>query len=153
MDIADRLLGARSNRAYNFGSLVRSGALLAFGSDAPVADPNPFLGFHAAMFRQRPENLLDEPWFGEQRLSLEETIYGYTMGPARATGWDSVIGSLSVGKRADMIILDRNLFSIRDSETISPEIADARILATFFDGEVVYKAEPTFLTNVNEEPR
>jgi predicted amidohydrolase YtcJ len=153
MDIADRLLGARSNRAYNFGSLVRSGTLLAFGSDAPVADPNPFLGFHAAMFRQRPENLLAEPWFGGQRLSLEETIYGYTMGPARATGWDSIIGSLTVGKRADMIILDRDLFSIRDSGTTSPEIADARILATFFDGHAVYQAEPALLTNVNEEQR
>jgi predicted amidohydrolase YtcJ len=142
MDIADRLLGARSSQAYNFGSLAKSGTLIAFGSDAPVADPNPFLGFHAAMYRQRPDNLAEDPWFEDQRLSLEETIHGYTIGPAQAAGWDEVIGSITVGKLADMIVLDRDLFSIRDQGQITREIADARVLATIFDGELVYESEP-----------
>ncbi len=137
MDIADNLLGERSNRAYNFGSLVNSGALVAFGSDAPVADPNPFLGFHAAIYRQRPDSMSQSSWQPEERLTLEQTIHAYTLGAAIAGGWQDVCGSISTGKLADMIVLDRDLFTLIEEAFNHRVVADTRVLVTIFDGRIV----------------
>jgi hypothetical protein len=137
MDIADSLLGQRSRRAYNFRSLIDSGALVAFGSDAPVANPNPFLGFHAAICRQRPNNMSAPPWHSEELLTLEQTIRAYTIDAALAGGWSEVIGSITPGKRADIIVLDRDLFSV-DLESEPKAIAETRVLLTLFDGQIVY---------------
>ena len=140
MAMAERVLGARAGRTYNFRSLADSGALLALGSDAPVADPNPFLGMHAAIFRQRPEQMAHGPWYGQQRLTLEQAIYGYTMGAARAAGWQDSIGSLAPGKRADIAVLDRDLFALAATGELSTDVAETRVLLTVFDGQVVYEA-------------
>jgi predicted amidohydrolase YtcJ len=138
MDMADRVLGDRSNRAYNFGRLARSGARLALGSDAPVADPNPFLGFQGAICRQRPERMERGPWNSAELLTLEQTIYGYTMAAALAAGWQDVIGSISPEKRADLIVLDRDLFEIVAQGINGRELADTRVEMTLFDGRIVY---------------
>ncbi len=151
MEIADRLLGARSDRAYRFGSLVKSGALVVFGSDAPVADPNPFLGIQAAMFRQRPDAFSDAPWHGDERISLEQTIYGYTLGAARAAGWHDSIGSITPGKRADLIVLDRDLFTLRDQGLKSKAISGTCVLTTIFDGEITYQSRSDSLTPENRD--
>jgi predicted amidohydrolase YtcJ len=139
MDMADRVLGERTNRAYNFGRLARSGARLALGSDAPVADPNPFLGFQGAICRQRPERMERGPWNSEEILTLEETIFGYTMGAALAGGWQESIGSISPEKRADLIVLDRDLFEIVAQGITGWELADTRVEMTLFDGRIVYR--------------
>ena len=112
IDIANMLLGGRGAHMYNFRSLIKNGTVVAFGSDAPVANVNPFLGFHAAIFRQRPERMSEPPWYGDERVSLEQTIIAYTMGAARAAGWHDTIGSIRPGKRADLIVLDRDIFAI-----------------------------------------
>ncbi len=138
MDMADRVLGDRANRAYNFGRLVKSGVRLALGSDAPVADPNPFLGFQGAICRQRPERMARAPWYGAERLTLEETIYGYTLGAAEAAGWQDTIGSISPNKRADLIVLDRDLFDIVKQGVSGREIADSQVELTLFNGQIVY---------------
>jgi hypothetical protein len=138
METAELLLGDRTAHTYAFRSLWDQGTLLAFGSDAPVADMNPFLGMHAAVCRQRPTQMATGPWQPAQRLTLEEAIYGYTLGAARAAGWEEAIGSLSPGKRADLIVLDRNLFEIAERDIAGTEIADTRVEMTIFDGEIVY---------------
>jgi predicted amidohydrolase YtcJ len=140
MDTADLLLGERGAAMYRFRSLADSGALLALGSDAPVAAANPFLGFHAALYRQRVERMAQPPWYEDERLTLEQTIYGYTLGAARASRWDRVIGSLRPGKRADLIVLDRNLFDLVAQGVTSNEIAATQVLMTLFDGNIVYAA-------------
>jgi len=139
MDMADHVLGPRSIRAYNFARLLRSGARLALGSDAPVADPNPFFGFQAAIYRQRPERMERGPWNSAELLTLEETIYGYTMGAALAGGWQDTIGSISLEKRADLIVLDRDLFEIVAQGITGREVVDTRIEMTLFDGRIVYR--------------
>jgi predicted amidohydrolase YtcJ len=139
IDTADLFLGARGAHMYKFRSLFASGALLAFGSDAPVADPNPFLGFHAAMARQRPERMAQGAWYGDERVTLEQTIFAYTLGAARAAGWDKVIGSLTLGKLADMIVVDRDLFALAAQGITGREVADAQILMTIFGGEIVHR--------------
>ncbi len=136
MDLADRILGDRGAHLYNFASLLRSGALLAFGSDGPVADVNPFAGIHAALYRQRPERMAAGSWYEDERISLEDAIYAYTMGPAIATGWQKIIGSIQLGKRADLIVLDRNLFEIVEEAITGVEVAGTRVLMTLFNGKV-----------------
>ncbi|MDI9546739.1 MAG: amidohydrolase [Chloroflexota bacterium] len=141
LDVSDRLLGARGAHMYNFRSLLESGALLAFGSDAPVADPNPFLGFHAGLYRQRPERMARGPWYPDECISLEQTIRAYTLGAAQAVGWQDVIGSIAPGKRGDLIVLDRDVFELARSQTPGLELAETQVDLTLFDGEVVYRRE------------
>jgi predicted amidohydrolase YtcJ len=138
MDTADLFLGARGAHMYNFRSLFASGARVAFGSDAPVADPNPFLGFHAALTRQRPERMDRAPWYGDERITLAQTIFAYTLGAAQAAGWDKLIGTLNPGKMADLIVLDRDIFALEAQGIKGREIADTQVDMTLFGGEVVY---------------
>lgn len=139
MDTVERTLGARAADTYTFRSLLEHGTRLAFGSDAPVASANPFLGFHAAICRQRTERMPAPPWYGQERLSLEATIYAYTKGAAQAAGWAPVIGSIIPGKRADLIVLDRNLFELVAHGVTGSEIAETQVVMTLFDGEIVYQ--------------
>jgi predicted amidohydrolase YtcJ len=139
MDTADLFLGERGAHMYNFRSLFASGALVAFGSDAPVADPNPFLGFHAALTRQRPERMQRPPWHPAERVTLEQTIFAYTLGAARAGGWERMIGSLTPGKLADLIVLDRDLFALEQAGITGREVADTQVEMTLFGGEIVHQ--------------
>lgn len=141
METADLLLGERGAQTYAFGSMLKAGTLLALGSDAPIADENPFLGIHAAIYRQRPEGMAKGPWYGEQRMTLEQALYGYTLGAARAAGWESTIGSVTPGKRADLIVLDRDLFALVDAGVTGSEMADTSVEMTVFDGKIVYESE------------
>lgn len=130
MDLADAWLGRRADRAYRFATLHRTGALLAFGSDAPVSDPNPFYGMHGAVHRSRPGR---EPWYPAERLDLPTTLEAYTRGAARAAGCDPFTGTLEVGKAADLAVLDRDLF---DPDTDLPA---TRAVLTMVDGQIVYE--------------
>lgn len=137
MELAEAALGARADRAYRFGGLRRAGALLAFGSDAPVADPNPFLGMHAALYRQRPERSERGPWFAEERLSLEEALGAYTSGAARASGCGGCTGTLAPGSAADLAALDGDLFAL---EAAGARLDGVRSKLTMVGGRVVYGA-------------
>ncbi|MEM7532228.1 MAG: amidohydrolase [Chloroflexota bacterium] len=142
MDTADLLLGDRAAHMYNFRTLTDMGVLLALGSDGPVANVNPYLGIHAAVCRQRVERMDQAPWYGDERLTMAETIAGYTLDAAKAAGWNSVIGSIEVGKRADLVVLDRNLFEFENVETQAlsgDEIAGTKVVMTVFDGAIVYR--------------
>jgi predicted amidohydrolase YtcJ len=139
MDTADLFLGERGAHMYNFRSLMESGALVAFGSDAPVADPNPFVGLHAALVRQRVERLSSPPWYPDERISLAQAIEAYTLGAARAAGWEQAIGSITPGKRADLIVLDRDLFVLSDEEIAAGAVAATHAVLTIFDGQVRHR--------------
>lgn len=138
METADTFLRERGARMYNFRSLFASGVLVAFGSDAPVADPNPFLGIHAALTRQRPEQMHRPAWYPAERITLEQAIFAYTLGAARAAGWERMAGSLIPGKLADLVVLDRDLFALEQQGIHGRELADTRVEMTLFGGEVVY---------------
>jgi predicted amidohydrolase YtcJ len=139
METAERVLGPRADRVYRFKSLLDSGALLALGSDAPVADPNPFLGIQAAVYRQKPADMAGEAWYGAERLTMAETIEGYTLSAAKAAGWDRISGSVSAGKLADLIVLDRDLFVLEAAGMTGAEIAETEVVMTVFDGRIVYQ--------------
>jgi len=136
LDLADALLGERAATAYVFRSLLESGARLALGSDAPVADPNPWLGIHAAVVRNRPGGAV---WYPEQRISLEAALDGYTVGAAEAAGWGRRFGRVMVGARADLALLDRNLFALSRAEMEAGAIASTQVRMTLFNGDVVWE--------------
>ena len=133
---ADRVWGRRARYAYAFRSLLKHGTRLAFGSDAPVAPLNPWLGLYAAVARQDEQGQPAEGWYPAERLDLAEAIYGYSMGPAYVAGKQQVQGSITPGKWADLIILSRNLFEMPPAE-----IKDATVDLTIFAGQVVHRAE------------
>lgn len=123
----------RAARQYPFASLLRSGALLAAGSDWPVSSPDPLQGVHVAVNRVEPGG--DAPVFlpGE-RLSLTEALTAYTAGSARVNHLDDT-GAVRAGALADLVVLDRDPF------TVAPEtLAATRVALTYVGGERVYAA-------------
>jgi len=136
MYLADRYWGQRAELAYAWRSLLDSGARLAFGSDAPVESPNPLVGIHAAVTRQRADGEPVGGWHPEQRLTVSEAVNAYTLGAAYASGTERERGSLTPGKLADLVILSQDIFEIAPQEILS-----ARVLATVFDGRIVHGSE------------
>jgi predicted amidohydrolase YtcJ len=134
MEMVNAALGERARWAYPLRDLLDAGTVLAFGSDCPVVSPNPFLGIQAAVTRQRDEGMPAEGWYPEQRLSVAEAVYAYTMGAAIAAGKENAEGSLSPGKLADFIVLDRDIFEIPLSK-----IGETEVEMTVFNGERVFQ--------------
>jgi predicted amidohydrolase YtcJ len=133
---ADRYWGGRSELAYAWRTQLDHGARLAFGSDAPVESPNPFLGLHAAVTRRRADGSpRPEGWYPEQKLTLSEALQAYTLGPAYAAYMDSRLGRLSAGYLADMIVLEQDPFECEPDELLSIEPS-----ATMIGGEWVWDA-------------
>lgn len=111
--MADAGWGKRVRHAYAWRELQESGAVLLFGSDAPVESPNPFWGLHAAVTRLPPGGDQDQkPWTPEQRINLESAVAAYTVGPARASGRSDRLGHLLAGAHADLIVLQKDLFDL-----------------------------------------
>jgi predicted amidohydrolase YtcJ len=129
-----RLDEKRLQGTYAFRSLLDSGARLAFGSDAPVAPLNPLLGIAAAVTRQTGDGKNPNGWIAKQKISVDEAVYGFTMGSAYAEFQENSKGSLELGKLADFIIVSDDLFTINVNK-----IRDASVLLTVMDGRVVYE--------------
>jgi len=131
MLMADRFWGTRSAGAYAYRTLAANGTQMAFGSDAPVESPNPFLGLHAAVTRRRADG---QPglngWYPEQRLSLDEALARFTIGPAYASTQERTLGRLAPGHYADLIILNQDPFHLPPGE-----ILNVRTIAAMIGGE------------------
>lgn len=126
---------------YPFASLVRSGAMLAMGSDWSVSSPNPLEEIHVAVNRQMSPDYIyqvdsHEVFLPEERLELPTAIAAFTMGSAYVNHLDGVTGSIEVGKFADVVVVDRNLFAHP-----AEEIAAAAVTATYVEGEAVFVAD------------
>jgi hypothetical protein len=130
--IADRHWGrARARETYAFRPLLDGGAVLAFGSDAPVEPADPRLGLFAAVTRTTPDGQPPGGWFPEHRLNAIEALAGYIRGPALAAGLPDR-GRLAAGQPADLVAWDR------DPTRCPPgELLALRPLATIVAGEVV----------------
>jgi predicted amidohydrolase YtcJ len=133
MGMAERYWGRRSVLAYAWRTQLEKGARLAFGSDAPVESPNPFLGLHAAITRQRADGSPGpDGWYPEQRLTIDEAVAGFTTGAAYAAGMEDRLGRLSPGFLADLIVLDNDPFQCDPSDLLAMTVA-----ATMVAGEWV----------------
>jgi len=132
--LCDASIGSRCRFAYPFRDMLDAGVTLAFGSDAPVASPNPLWGIHAAVTRQERGGAPEGGWYPAQRLTPLEAVWGFTMGPALGSGREATLGSITPGKLADLVVLDRDILAIDPSE-----IQKAQATMTIVGGEVVYE--------------
>ncbi len=124
----------RADHEYPMASFFNAGVLVTASSDFPVTyPPNPLVAIETGITRSLPG--ISDPLWQEEAATLEQMITAYTVNGAKANLLENETGSLEVGKSADFIILDRNLFSIP-----ATEIRDARVLRTFFRGKEVYSA-------------
>jgi predicted amidohydrolase YtcJ len=127
----------RAKGTYAFRTLLDTGAVLAFGSDWTVAPLNPLEGIKAAVTRQTLDGKHPDGWLPEQKISLDEAVHAYTIGSAYAEFADGVKGSLKAGMLADLVILDRNIYSIETSR-----IDQANVQMTIMDGKIVFERKP-----------
>ncbi len=128
-------LGAeRAAWQYPWRSLLRQGATLAMGSDWSVSTPDPLAQIEVAVTRVSDEDRGAAPFLPDERLHLADALAAFTAGSAFVNHLDAV-GSLAVGRLADLVILDRDLF-----DRGAGAIGEARVLATFVDGEPVFEA-------------
>ncbi len=132
MFMVDNYWGKRGRYAYAFRDLLNSGARLALGSDSPVETFDPLVGIHAAVTRQRKDGVPEGGWYPDQRLTVEEAIYGYTLGAAYAGYSEGELGSIEPGKLADLTVLSHDLTAIPPDE-----ILDVKVERVMVDGEFI----------------
>jgi len=129
----DRLGPERIEGAYAWRSLLGRGARLALGSDFPVEQVDPLLGFHAAVTRQDAERWPEGGWHPEERLTRHEALRGFTLDAAYSAFQEDDLGSLEPGKLADFVILSQDIMAVR------PEtLLDTEVVATYLGGVPIY---------------
>ncbi|MFM7273319.1 MAG: amidohydrolase family protein, partial [Gammaproteobacteria bacterium] len=138
IDSVQGALGERGARYWPVRSLLDADAPVIAGSDWPSAavSANPWLGIEALVTRADPLGRQPGALWPEQAIGLEEALRIYTANGAEALGLASETGTLREGKRADLIVLERNLFEIPHAD-----IDRTRVLQTWFGGELVFEQE------------
>lgn len=126
----DRIAGAYAWRRY-----LKMGIPLANGSDFPVEDPNPLYGFYASFTRQDHNGYPEGGWQPDQKLTREESLESFTLTPAYAAFEEKQKGSITVGKLADFLILEKDIMKIAPKEVLT-----TKITSTYLDGKLVYSA-------------
>jgi predicted amidohydrolase YtcJ len=129
-----RLGPARLLGAYAWRALLNTGVIIPNGSDFPVEAVNPLLSFHSAITRQDADNWPPGGWLPEQKMTREEALKSVTIWPAYAAFQESQMGSLTPGKLADFVMLDRDIMTVPDRD-----ILGATVLATYIGGKAVYE--------------
>jgi predicted amidohydrolase YtcJ len=128
-------LGAKraEEGAYVWQKLMKSGAIVANGTDAPVEDVDPIPCFHASVTRKLKDGSL---FYADQRLSRQEALESYTLNGAYAAFEENIKGSLTPGKLADITVLSKDIMTIPDDE-----IPTAKVVYTIVGGKVMYEGK------------
>ena len=123
------------SQAYPARSILDAGGVPAGGSDAPVdtADPRPFYNIEKAVTRDEGEGPLN----AAEGVPVLDAIDAYTINGARLMQQDALTGSLEAGKKADFIILDRDIIALADRGK-ADGVSETRVLETWFDGRRVF---------------
>ena len=130
----NRLGYARILGAYAWRSLLNTGVVIPNGTDFPVEAVNPFYTFHSAVTRQDADNWPPGGWFPQERMTREEALKSITLWPAYAAFEERDMGSLTPGKLADFVILDRDIM------TVAPEaLVGTQVVATYLGGKAIYE--------------
>ena len=132
---AENYIGAeRIKTTYAFNSLLKSNAMLCFGSDWAVAPASPIQGIYAAVTRRTLDNKNPKGWVPEQKITVEQALNAYTKNAAFASFEENIKGTLEVGKYADFVVLSENILKVE-----SNQIKDIQVLQTFVGGKEVFK--------------
>lgn len=125
----------RADAQYPMKSFIEAGIPMASASDFPVTVPfDPLLGIQTGIIRYAIDDGPDQVLWAEESVSLEEMVESFTLSGALANFTEDKTGSLEVGKQADLVVLDRNLFNVPQDK-----IANVKVLLTVVDGEIVYR--------------
>jgi predicted amidohydrolase YtcJ len=138
INMIDECVGPLGRWTYPYREMIDAGVSVMMSSDAPVCSPSPLVGIHAAVTRQRGDGTPEGGWYPEHRISVEEAVRAYTTVPAAFYGRSNDLGSLSAGKFADLVVLDRDIFAVDPME-----ILETQVLMTVFDGRIVFR-HPAF---------
>ncbi|WP_202899730.1 amidohydrolase [Kordiimonas gwangyangensis] len=124
----ERLVGA-----YAWQSFINSGVIVAGGSDAPVERGDPLIEYYAAIYRHDLAGFQGENWHAEEAVSRADALKMFTLWPAMASFQEDEIGSITVGKKADLTAFSVNLMTAEPSA-----IPKGEAVMTMVDGEVIY---------------
>jgi predicted amidohydrolase YtcJ len=130
-----RIGRARMGGAYAWRSLLGTGAVLAFGSDAPVESIDPLWGIYAAVTRCDHGGQPAGGWLAGERVTMDEALRGFTWGAAYAAFDEAEAGTIEAGRRADLTVIDRDITGGTPATILS-----ARVVLTVVRGDVVYDA-------------
>ncbi|WP_343521608.1 amidohydrolase [Sphingomonas sp.] len=134
MELTETAIGKkRMEYIYPAGSIVRAGGRLAYGADWPVATANPIEGLEVAVTRRTAGDPNAKPLVASEGVTLAEAVESHTLNVAMVNGMASFTGSLEAGKNADLVVLDRDIFTLPVHE-----ISKAKVLVTVFQGKAVY---------------
>jgi len=123
----------REKYAYVWNDFLRSGVRLALSSDFATSPFSPLVQLADAIFRESPGGLYEGTWYPEQALTFEQALHAYTQIGADLSGWGDQIGSISIGKYADFVILDQTL-----SKPVGRELKSTKVAKTYFAGQLVF---------------
>lgn len=130
----DRVGEKRASTSYAWAAMLKSGVILAFGTDYPVEPVAPFRGLYSAVTRKSEDGKRE--YFPEQRLTMDQAIAAYTTGAAFAEFAEKEKGMLAPGMLADFVILDR------DITAVAPEkVLETKVLRTVVGGKTVYESK------------
>ena len=124
----------REKTSYNWKGMVDKRVKIACGSDAPVETFNVLYGIYEAVTRKDLTGRPKEGWLKDQALTVDEALYGYTMGGAFSSFEEDIKGSIKIGKLADIVVLSEDIFTI-DSD----DIKNIKIEKTIFNGNIIYE--------------
>jgi predicted amidohydrolase YtcJ len=125
----------RIKGAYAWRSLLNTGVVIPNGSDFPVEEVNPLISFHSAVSRQDASNWPPGGWYPEQMMTRDEALRAMTIWPAYAGFQEKTMGSITPGKYADFVILDRDIMTVPVTE-----ILQTKVISTWLGGKEVYSA-------------
>ena len=131
--ITSRVGIEREEFTYVWNDFLKSEVRLALSSDFSTSPFSPLVQLADAVFRESPTGLYDGPWYPEHALSFEDALYAYTQVGADLAGWGDQIGSISVGKYADFVVLDQTL-----STPVGRELKSTKVAKTYFAGQLVF---------------
>lgn len=132
-----RIGTARCKSSYACRSLLDAGAVLAFGSDWPVAPVSPLLGIDAAVNRRTLDGKHPGGWFPEQKITVAEAVRAYTLGSAIACGRQADLGTLAPGKLGDCVILSEDIFH----PAVKERLDKVKVAVTIVGGRVVFEGK------------
>jgi hypothetical protein len=130
-----RLGMKRLEGAYAWASFIKSGSIIAGGSDAPVERGEPMIEFYAAVARKDQKGFSGDGWHPEQAVSREQALKMFTIWSAYAAFQEDLKGSIEAGKLADLTVLSADIMKIPE-----PDILKTRCVMTVIGGEIIYTA-------------
>lgn len=135
MHIAEKLCGRElASTSYAFGTMLREGIHLSYGTDCPVETCDPFLNIYEAVTRKDSCSRPESGYYPEEAVDVETAIDAYTTGSAYAQFAENIKGRLKPGYVADLVVLDRDIFTVSHDE-----IKDIRPVMTMTGGRIVYQ--------------